>query len=529
MTKAQRISLNVIATYGRSIFSLVCGLFSSRWVLMALGQTDFGLYATVGSLMSIVTFLNGMFSGSIGRFYAYSVGEAQIKGREAEGLEKCRQWFNTAVLLHIITPTVLSLVGYPIGEWAVRHWLTIPSDRIEDCVWVFRYSMFACFLGVVNVPFNAMYVAKQKIAELTIYSVFSTIANVAILGYMVTHPGVWLTRYAFAMCLVGIVPQMLIVVRALRVFPECRFNRVYMISKERTLKMLNFTWWTYVGITGYMLRTQGLCLLVNKMFGPIYNGTSGVAQSVSGHANALSAALRTAFAPAIANEAGAGDFRRVVTLSLQTSKFGMLLSAVFALPLMTEIDSILKLWLSNPPPFAVEATWLGLLGLVLGQSIGGIDQIVHAYGRIAIYNVVSGLVGGAFLPVGFVLVKCRVFGFVELFALLTAWNFVFGFVSACVAHFVVGFPVRYWLFGILGRSVVAMVFPVLVGVGVRFILSDYFWLRIFMSSGMTFLVYAFVAWRFLLDDKERHGCLQGLIIVKEKFLQACIRNGEIHA
>lgn len=50
MTQNQRIFLNVVATYGRSLYALVVGLFSSRWVLMSLGQTDYGLYGVVGGL-----------------------------------------------------------------------------------------------------------------------------------------------------------------------------------------------------------------------------------------------------------------------------------------------------------------------------------------------------------------------------------------------------------------------------------------------------------------------------------------------
>lgn len=50
MTANRRIFLNIIATYGRSLYALVCGLFISRWVLAALGKTDFGLYGVVGGM-----------------------------------------------------------------------------------------------------------------------------------------------------------------------------------------------------------------------------------------------------------------------------------------------------------------------------------------------------------------------------------------------------------------------------------------------------------------------------------------------
>jgi hypothetical protein len=44
MTPNRRIFFNIIATYGRSLYALVCGLFTARWVFEAVGQMDFGLW-----------------------------------------------------------------------------------------------------------------------------------------------------------------------------------------------------------------------------------------------------------------------------------------------------------------------------------------------------------------------------------------------------------------------------------------------------------------------------------------------------
>ena len=38
MTPKRRIFLNIVATYGRSLYALVIGLFCGRWTLMALGE-----------------------------------------------------------------------------------------------------------------------------------------------------------------------------------------------------------------------------------------------------------------------------------------------------------------------------------------------------------------------------------------------------------------------------------------------------------------------------------------------------------
>lgn len=42
MSPDRRILLNIVATYGRSLYALVCGLVVGRSGLAALGETEFG-------------------------------------------------------------------------------------------------------------------------------------------------------------------------------------------------------------------------------------------------------------------------------------------------------------------------------------------------------------------------------------------------------------------------------------------------------------------------------------------------------
>ena len=86
MSPNKRIFLNIVATYGRSLYALVIGLFTARWALQALGQVDYGLYGVVGGLTVFIAFLNSILATSIGRFYAFSVGAAQKKGCAVDGL-----------------------------------------------------------------------------------------------------------------------------------------------------------------------------------------------------------------------------------------------------------------------------------------------------------------------------------------------------------------------------------------------------------------------------------------------------------
>ena len=54
MSPNRRIFLNIIAAYGRSLYALVCGVVVCRWVVAALGKSEFGLHGVVGGMMVVV-------------------------------------------------------------------------------------------------------------------------------------------------------------------------------------------------------------------------------------------------------------------------------------------------------------------------------------------------------------------------------------------------------------------------------------------------------------------------------------------
>ena len=119
LTPSKRIFLNILATYGRTVVGVLCGIFSTRWVLMALGKEDFGLFGLVGSLVIFLSFFNTQFAGALSRFYAFAVGQAKVSDDAYRALEECRKWFSVGVAIHTIVPIVLLFIGYPIGIWTI--------------------------------------------------------------------------------------------------------------------------------------------------------------------------------------------------------------------------------------------------------------------------------------------------------------------------------------------------------------------------------------------------------------------------
>ena len=400
MTENKRIALNTIATYGRSIFGILCGIFSTRWVLTALGQVDFGVYGIMGSMVIFISFLNIQFSSAVSRYYAFSIGEARGAANKKIALDECRSWFSIALLVHTVLPLILVAIGYPLGVYSLTNGIVIvPPDRIDVCIWLWRFVCLTCLIGMVGVPFQAMYTAKQYIAELTIYSFLQTIVRTAFIYYMVEHPRDWLLGYGFGMFLIMSLPMVVISIRAVCVFPECRVRFSSLKELWRVRKLGEYALWQSFGGVGYIACHQGMGILINNAFGARIAGSFSVAQTVAAEAASLTGALQGAFTPAITTACGAQQLDRMRFLALRACRYGTFLTLMFAIPMALEIKQILLLWLGNPPPAAAELC-LNMLAFISIEklSIGHLTA-VNASGKVAKFQIYRGVLGVSAIPI----------------------------------------------------------------------------------------------------------------------------------
>lgn len=500
MTANKRIFINVVATYLRSLYGIVLGLFTARWMLGALGVTDFGLWGLIGGLVGFISFLNMLLAVSTSRFFAYAVGQKQGAFAE-EGLKECRAWFTCAFSFHFILGLVLVSLGYPAGSWAIRSYLTIPPDRVDACIWVWRLVCLNCFVGMVNVPFAAMYKARQEIAEMTLYGFCSTTANAILLYYMITHPGIWLVAFAIWHSVIALVPMMLMCIRAFVLFDECRFVSGEFLRLPRLKKMIGYSLAQFLADFASLITGQGLSILVNRSLGPAFNASMTVANRVSDQTLTLGSAMIGALSPAITNAAGAGQYDRMRTLAYQSCKLGVLFVLVFAIPMVLEVDEVMILWLKNPPVESAALCSMMILSFVLNRSTAGLSSAIEALGKIAAFKSAMGLAGllplllaGVFMWFGYGLRSVGI-GF-----LLT--NIPFSLIRLYYAKRLAKISVRYWMFKIFMPILIIFTCGIVVGGAPRFFMEQSF-LRVVVTTFFVLLVVLPMSWFVALTADER--------------------------
>lgn len=501
MTPNRRIGLNILATYLRSLYTLCLGLVTARWLLLSLGQKDYGLLGVVGGLVAFVTFINTLLAGSVSRFYAVEIGRAQKKGYAEKALMECRRWFSAAVSVHTVVPILLVSIGYPLGEYAVRHWLVVPPDRLAAAIWVWRFSCLSAWVGMANVPFTAMYTAKQEIAEMTLFSVVESTFSALLLYYMVMHPGDWLAAYAGWHCALSVLPKLCICVRAIIVFPECRFRRDCFCVWSDIRKIAVFAGWNAFGMVGSIAKRQGVAILVNRTFGSAQNAAIAIANRLVARMSTFSTSIVSAFYPVITTSWGGGDLKKMNKYVFRVERLAGTVTVIVLLPLLIEVHEVMVLWLKKPPSESPFLCACAMVSMFLNEISIGHAVAIAATGRLAVNRCLYGLFQILALPA------------VWLLFLYGGGLYSVAYVSMGVSLFVVvlriceglrvaSIPVGHWICRVLLSVGLVLILALLCGLVPRLLLSPSFF-RVCLTAFSVELVLLPMVWLHVLDDEER--------------------------
>lgn len=507
MTPAHRIILNTLATYGQSLVSLILSLFSARWVLQALGEMDFGLFGVVGSVILLITFLNGAMSVGVARFYAFSIGRGHHLTQE-QAEDELKRWFNTALSIHLVLPFVVILIGWPLGEHAIRHWLTIPSERMEACLWVFRISLTTAFISVLSVPFTSMYSAHQLISELAVFGILQTVCAFIGAWFLLHVQGDRLIFYALYMMAISSGASLIQIVRAISKFKACRPSLSYLYDRAYLKELFGFVGWKIFGVTCGALRDQGGPVLANLFFGPLVNASYSVANRLAIQASSLSSAMTSAFQPALTSVEGRGDRQAMLTMALQVSKFGTLLILFFVVPMSLEMTNILHLWLKQPPRFAGDLCRWMLAILVVDKMTSGAMLAVNAYGKIAAYDPIQGFSIILSLPLMWLFFHFNM-GPSSIGSALFLSMVIYCAGRLMFGKILVKLPLGIWFRQVAAPVATLIAASTAAGIGVMKSFDPGL-LRVCLTTAVACSVIGIMGWLILLNSKER-GYFQSTI------------------
>lgn len=394
--KNKRIAQNTVFLYARMIIVLLVSIYTTRVVLSALGVDDFGVYNVVCGFVSMFSFLNTSMSNGIQRFYNYEAGTNETKG--------VTYVYQTSLLIQIILAVILFLVLESIGVWYVNYKMVLDSGRIIAANCIFQFSILSLILLVLQVPYSAAILAYERMDYYAIVSVIDVFLKLGIVMSLPFIPSDKLIVYGILQLLLSIVNFMLYYLYAKRHFKMLIIKKVF--HKELFKSIFTFSGWNITSMFAWMTQGQGVNMVMNLFFGTVVNAARGISAQIQSAIQGFCENLVIAFRPQLVQSYAKGDINRTTEMMYSMSKILFIMFFLLSTPVIFEIDYILHLWLGDTiPEYTSSFTILILLSMYPRNFAMSFAQVVHATGKLGLYQISSSIIILLTLPLSYVALK----------------------------------------------------------------------------------------------------------------------------
>ncbi|MBQ3765645.1 MAG: lipopolysaccharide biosynthesis protein [Bacteroidales bacterium] len=392
---SRRIARNTAFLYIRMLILLFVGLYTSRVVLNALGQDDYGVYGAVGGVVSLFLVVTGAVSGAISRFLAFELGKEKSRMREV---------FSTTVSIQLALSVVVFLLAEVVGLWLLHTQMDIPEGRMQAAQWVLHCSILLFVVNMLSVPYNAAIIAHEKMDAFAYISIGEALLalGAALATRYTRHDK--LIVYAVLMLTVAVIVRAVYNLYAHRHFPECRF-RLKSIDRTVIREIGSFTGWTFIGSVASVLNAHGINLLMNIFFGVRVNAARDVTTKLESNVSRFINNITTAINPQINKSYAAGRLDYMHQLVCKASKYSYFLYFFFALPLILEAPALLKLWLNIVPDHSVAFVRIALLTTLFTALGTPFVNAIFATGNVKRYEIIASVTNVLAFPLSYLAFK----------------------------------------------------------------------------------------------------------------------------
>lgn len=390
-----RIARNTIMLYFRMILTMLVSLYTSRVVLNTLGVEDYGIYSVVGSAVTMFGLVNGAMTSATQRFLTFDIGRIDHV--------QLRKTFNATQIIHIGMALLIFILAETIGLWFINNKLNLPEGRMEAARWVYHFSVLSFIFTVIQSPYSALIIAREKMsvyAYLSILEVLLKLFIVFLLAYLSFDK---LQLYSILIFVVS-----LIITAFYRIYSRIHFEETkFLFVKDKPLykTLTSYSFWNLFGAASLVAKSQGVGIILNIFFGTIVNAALGVANQVSGTVTSFVNNFQMASNPQIIKSYATDEKEYMFNLVIRTSKFSFFLLFILTLPVILEIEYILKFWLKLVPEYTAIFTILILINALIDSVSRSLMAAVTATGKIRVYQLVIGGLSLLILPISYLFFK----------------------------------------------------------------------------------------------------------------------------
>jgi len=394
---ASKVVLNTGILYAQLLVAMVIGLFTTRIVLNALGETNYGIYMLVAGVVGMLGILNSNMTNTSMRYMAHSLGT----GDRTTTLKT----FNTTLFLHFAIGSVVVVIMLAGGWLMFEYLLNIPPEKVFDAKVVFSFMVITTFITVISVPYDAVMNSHENILALALVDILGYILKLGVAIYLTLSNANLLILYGFLMLLVHLILRIIKQWYSKMKYEECKIRFREYTDRKLMKSILSFTGWNLFGSIASMASTQVRGILINMFFGVKLNAAEGISKTASSSVNMVSSSMNRAINPQLMKSEGGGDRTRMLRITFISTKFSAFLFALFAIPVLLEAPYLLKLWLNNVPEFAVIFCQITLITMLLEKFSFQITAAIRAVGDIRLFQITETIIIIMIVPIAYIVFK----------------------------------------------------------------------------------------------------------------------------
>lgn len=364
----------------RMVMVTIVGLYTSRIVLETLGVVDYGIYALVGGIVAMASFLNNSMSGATSRFITFELGKGDI--------DRLKRVFSSALIIHFTIALVVVLIAETLGLWYVNKIMVIPPDRLTAANIVYQISVLSVLISFTQVPYSALIIAHERMTIYAYFELVNVILKLLIVYILLITTCSKLILYAALMFLLSAGMAFIYRIYCIRNFNEARFQ--YVKDKSLLKTMMSFSAYNIYTHMALVTKDQGISVVMNLFFGIVVNAAASLAQTLAGAVNGLTLNIFQAFRPQIIKQYSSGDIRELEKCSRRAAQFTMLAFSLIAIPIVIDTESLLYFWLHNIPEYSVPFTRLIIIAAFFSIVMYTNIACIHATGKVKNYSFISG-------------------------------------------------------------------------------------------------------------------------------------------
>lgn len=356
---------------------MVINLYTVRIVLKALGAEDYGIYNVVAGVITMLASFSSVFASATQRFYSYALGEGKI--------EKLQKIFSASTNIYLAVSIISIIVGETLGLWFVNEQLVIPSDRMIAANWIYQFALISFMVSMLSTPYFAASIAHE---DMGIFAVITFVDALFKLFFAFAIPYIPIDKlvfYGLSLLIIQVFSYFCYLLVCRKRYPECRYSKVFDLPLHK--EILAFSSWTLFSSFAVVGMNQVITILINLFFGPVVNAARAIAIQVNSALSTFCNSFIMAIRPPMIKAYAEGNIDYLNKVFLMSTKFTYFCMLMIAIPLILEMDIILKVWLGEiSMQTVVFCRWMVVYGVILSLC-NPITIIVQATGRIKRFTI----------------------------------------------------------------------------------------------------------------------------------------------